>query len=386
MGNLVRGLFTHSLSSTQRVRDVAKEIFNIHEGEAELLQLTMGRKSTVKPTKSRKFEYNEKRLNARTVTIVSIDGTTVTVSDADCELVRKGTVLRLSRTVATRITATPDYAANTFSVVSASGLEAGQVLRIAGMAGAEGDDLPPSYHSEPTPAVNYLQEVNHAYEVTRWARTEERYDSPIMSGSRKDVLLYHKIDLNDVLWFGKEESAGTDSAGRQVLGTKGILATIASNIGSFDGGIVTFKQLREAVGDYTLKTRSKEIDLYVAPDVWSLLDELFWEKVSIAAPIVTKAGVAMRQITLGPKVLNIIQVVGFADGFASNYMVGLDPSYWEIKTGKDRESGRVQWMLEITQGAAELNAQKDKVSFVTDIGANLGAEEAHFIMENALTV
>jgi uncharacterized beta-barrel protein YwiB (DUF1934 family) len=385
MPNLLRGVQTHSLSSAQRVRDVAKEIYEIHEGEAELLQLMMSRKGMVKPVNSRKFEYNEKRLAARVVTITGISGTTITVSDADCELVRKGTVLRKSRTVATRITATPNYAANTFTVASAAGLEVGDVLRISGMAGAEADDLPAPFHTEPDLVVNYLQEVNHAYQVTRWSRTEARYDGPIVATNRRDILLYHKIDCNDVLWFGKQESAGTDSAGRPVLGTKGILETITSNIGSFDNGEVTFKTLREAVGDYTLKSKSKELDLYVAPDVWSVLDDLFWQKMQITAPIIDRAGVAMRQITLGPKTLNLIQVVGFADCFANNIMVGIDPAYFEIKTGKDQETGRVQWMLEIEQAAEDLNSQAEKVTYVTDIAACLKAEEAHFIMENAIT-
>jgi hypothetical protein len=43
-------------------------------------------------------------------------------------------------------------------------------------------------------------------------------------------------------------------------------------------------------------------------------------------------------------------------------------------------------MLEYAQDAGELNAQKEKVTYVTDIAANLIAEEAHFIVEDCDTI
>jgi len=92
-------------------------------------------------------------------------------------------------------------------------------------------------------------------------------------------------------------------------------------------------------------------------------------------------------MSLGPKNVNIIQCVLFQTGTNfSNIMVGIDPAYFEIKTGKDQETGRVQWMLEFTQKPEELGSQVVKQTFVSDIAANLVAEEAHFIATNAVAV
>lgn len=383
MAEITRGTFTNDLTSTQRVRSVAKEIYNINEGEDELLQLMMSRRR-VTPVNSRKFEYNEQRLAPRTVTVTSVlNGTTLRFSQADAELIRKGTVLRLDRSVVQIVTTAPTYgASNVITVADTTGITQGDVLILAGYAGAEGENFPAAYYTSPTLQYNYLQEISNAWDISRWAKTEDRYDGPQVARNRKDALLYHKIACNQTLWYGTRTST-TDAASAAVLGTRGIMETITSNIGSFDNGIVTFKQLREAVGDYTLKSKSKELDLYVSPSVWAVLDQLWFEKQSISAPIVEKAGVAMRQIVLGPKMVNLVQAVCF-EGEFQNMMVGIDPGYFEIKTGKDQDNGRQQWMLEFSQGAEQLGAQKQKTTFVTDLGACLVAEEAHFIMDNAL--
>jgi hypothetical protein len=303
-------------------------------------------------------------------------------------MLRAGSVIRKDLNTSGRVLS---VGATTATLVAGQGANfaVGDVVIVAGNAGGEGANFPLPVYFEPTMQFNYLQEVNHAYEVTRWMTTEARYDAmngSLMQKERKDVLFYHKINVNLALWFGHLES-GTDASANQVLGTKGVLETIVTNYGTFQGGVVTFAQLRQAVGDYTLKSPSKEIDLYIAPDVWALLDDLWFGKQQISAPVITEAGVAMRKIELGPKTLRIIQCVAFQSGTKfGNLMVGIDPKYYEIKTGRDQGSKRVQWMLEYTQKPEELGAQLTKQTFVSDIGSNLAAEEAHFILDNAVSV
>lgn len=392
------GIWTNDITSTQRVRSVKDEIYNINEGEDELLQLTMSRSTKanrkVVPVNSRKFEFNEQRLPNRyvTLTAVSAGGANTgyfEVSAADAIMLRAGATLRRDLTTAVRVYSFSGVRAVLAGTSGADypALVQGDVLIVAGNAGSEGAAFPAPIYFAPTLAYNYLQEINHAWEVTRWLTTEARYDrAGDRTKNRKDVLLYHKIQCNNVLWMGHIEST-TDANGSNVLGTKGILESIVSNVGSFSGGIVTFKQLRQAIADYTLKSKSKELDLYVSPDVWALFDDLYFAKQQITAPIITEAGVSMRKIALGPKGINIIQCVLFQTGtnFA-NIMVGIDPAYFEIKTGKDQDTGRIQWMLEFDQKPEELGAQLMKQTFVTDIAANLVAEEAHFIMTNAVGV
>lgn len=386
------GIFTSDLTSTQRVRSVRDEIYNINEGEDELLQLTMSRSkkgaSKVVPVNSRKFEFNEQRLPNRYVTITNVSGETFTVSSADTIMLRGGAVLRKDISNTLRVLSMAGSVATCVTgQVAATSLTVGDVLIVVGNAGAESAAFPDPIYFAPTLQYNYLQEVNHAWEVSRWLTTEARYDKAgDMSKNRRDVLFYHKIQCNSVLWMGHLES-GLDVNSKQVLGTQGVLESIVSNRGSFSGGILTFKQLRQAIGDYTLKSKSKELDLYVSPDVWGLLDDLWFNKQQISAPIITEAGVSMRKVTLGPKIVNIIQCVLFQTGTNfGNIMVGIDPAYFEIKTGKDQETGRVQWMLEFTQKPEQLGAQVTKQTFVTDIAANLVAEEAHFIMDGAVAV
>ena len=385
------GIFGSDITSTQRVRDVAKEIYNINEGEDELLQLTMSRSkrgaSKVVPVNSRKFEFNEQRLPNRFVTITGVAGDVLTVSTADFVMIRPGMVLRRDLSTAVRVLTAAANTSVTLVAGQGAGVLVGDVFIVVGNAGAEGAAFPSPIYFAPSLQYNYLQEISHAYEVTRWLTTEARYDrAGDLAKNRKDVLFYHKIQANSVLWMGHIET-GTDSNGAQVLGTKGILESIQSNVGTFTGGIVTFQQLRQMIGDYTLKSKSKVLDLYVSPDVWGLLDDLWFGKQQINAPVITEAGVSMRKMSLGPKNVNIIQCVLFQTGTNfSNIMVGIDPAYFEIKTGKDQETGRVQWMLEFTQKPEELGSQVVKQTFVTDIAANLVAEEAHFIATNAVAV
>lgn len=384
------GIITNDLTSTQRVRSVKKEIYNINEGEDELLQLTMSRsgkgRSKVVPVTSRKFEFNEQRLPNRFVTITAIAGETITVSADDSKMLRGGSVLRRDKSTAVRVMSLAGAVA-TLVTGQAAGLNVADVLIVVGNAGAEGANFPAPIFFSPVLQFNYLQEINHAWEVTRWSTTEARYDRQgEQTKNRAEVLFYHKMQCNSVLWMGHIES-GVDANGATVLGTKGILESITSNVGSFTGGIVTFKQLRQAVADYTLKSKSKELDLYVSPDVWALLDDLWFNHQQISAPTITQAGVSMRQITLGPKTVNIIQCVLFQSGTNfGNIMVGIDPEYFEIKTGQNQETQVVQWMLEFTQKPEELGAALTKQTFMTDIAANLVAEEAHFIMTNAMNV
>lgn len=381
--SLVRGAFSHSHTSTQRVRSVAKKIYEIHEEPDELMQLMMRFKQVV-PVDSRKFEFNEERLEPDTVVVTAVPGaTSLTFSDADAEFLRAGVVLRKSATVATRVTAV-DYATNIATVVSSTGFAVDDVVVIAGVAGAEGADFPAGNYFEPTMEYNYLQEVNEATERTRWARTEARFDGPL---SRQETLALGRLKrkCENVLWFGKLE-AGTDANGAKVLGTKGIFESITSNIAAFDGGKVDIKALIEMVADYTGKSPSQELYAHCSPATWALINQLMWDKNQPANNgVVRDAGVAIRRLELGSKVLNFVLTRAFK-GFAANQIVVLDYKYFEVKTGKDADTGRVQWMLEFAQDAADLGAQKEKVTYVTDIAANLIAEEAHFVVQDCDTI
>lgn len=381
--SLVRGAFSHSHTSTQRVRSVAKKIYEIHEEPDELMSLMMRFKKVI-PVDSRKFEFNEERLEPDTVTVTVVpDGTSLTFSDADAEILKVGTVLRLSRTVATRVTAV-NYSTNVATVVSSTGIVAGNVLLVAGMAGAEGAVFPAGRYFEPTMEYNYLQEVSEATERTRWARTEARFDGPL---SRQETLAMGRLkrQCESVLWYGKLE-AGTDVDGNKVLGTKGIFESITSNVAAFDGGKVDIKSLIEMVADFCGKSPSQELYAHTSPATWALINQLMWDKNQPANNGVTReGGVAVRKLELGDKVLNFVNTRAFK-GFAANRIVVLDYKYFEVKTGKDADTGRVQWMLEYAQDAGELNAQKEKVTYVTDIAANLIAEEAHFIVEDCDTI
>jgi hypothetical protein len=381
--NIVRGSFMHSHTSDQRIRSVAKKIYEINEEPDELMQMMM-RFKKVQPVDSRKFEFNEERLEPDTVTVAAVvDGTTLEFSDADAEHVRKGMVLRKNDTVVTRVTDTPNYTTNRATVGSSTGFAVGDTIILAGIAGAEGDDLPPGSYFEPTLQYNYLQEVTEATERTRWARTENRYDAPL-SRQEEKALGRLKRKCENVLWFGHLE-AGTDAAGRKVLGTRGICETIASNKGSFDGGKLDIKTLIEMVEDFCGKSPSPELYAHCSPQVFSLFNQLTWDKMAFNTTVVKEFGVAIRKMELGSKTLNLVKTRCLKGAYA-NRMYVLDYKYFEVKTARDQETQRVQWMLEIAQGAKELNAQKEKVTYVTDIAANLIAEEAHFVAQDIDTI
>ena len=398
--NLQTGIFTDDVTSSQVVRSVAKKVYDINEGEDELLQRMLGlSKASVKkggpskvvPVTSRKFEYNEKRLPNRYVTITGVAGDVLTVSAADWIICgRPGAVLRAD--LFTKVGRVYSAAASpNVTLVAGQGalFAIGDICIVAGNAGGEGANFASPSYFDATLQYNYLQEVSFSYQVTRWLQCEARYDAEegdMKAMQEKDALLRIKIAVNQAQWFGHLES-GTDSGANRVFGTKGVLETIVSNYTTFAGGVLTFGQLRQMIGDFTLKSPSAEIDEYIAPDVWALLDDLWFGKQQISAPIIEEAGVKMRKVHLGPKTLNLIQCVHFQSGTKfGNLMVGIDPKYYEIKTGKNIRTGRAQWMMEFAQGEIELGNQTQKVTQVCDVGANLIAEEAHHILDGATSV
>lgn len=233
---------TASILSNKRVIDMSNVIANLNPSAAPFTVMLMKLRKLV--CNSPKFEWLEDDLQQKWDAINCVAGYASGITDIvvdNSEYFTVGDIVKVPRTgeclrVTVVTTATDTLTVlRAFGETSAAAIIDNDVLVIIGNANAEGADTPNLTSIQESANYNYTQIFRTAVGATETEKASETYGGNDLDYTRAKKGKEHRIDIERAFKFGERKEYTTST--KPVRTTRGILASISTNVTNVDGAL-----------------------------------------------------------------------------------------------------------------------------------------------------
>jgi len=325
---------TESVPSGLRPLNFSDKIFNpefgYSDGDDSLFRLLykLG-KGLGKETKTKKFQCAEDVDRKKSTAISSISGATDTyfdVTSGDGDILQAGMMLynemtdermRITDVSGDTVTVTRDWG----SVLSgaSSSTANNDVLRILGLASAEGTDAPDAITNQPSTGYNYLSFVRTAVEASEHdIHTTTEYGND-WDYARKKQARQHVREVNSTLWFSsRHEETTCPVFGKPVSTTGGVFQHLGDyyDLTTAYSGVLTEKAI-DLIMERAFYNGSDDKVLFCGRHMGNAFTSIAKNKVMFNDQKSKSYGMKITEYTSGGKRLEIITEKEIFEGFGA---------------------------------------------------------------------